>query len=94
MFIGVGMEEHQQLVSIDVWAERLNVCRRQVEFMLAAKEIPPPIRIGKLRRWSETQIDAWIKGKAESAQDICLSSVVTNTRAGRPRTCSKGVRDV
>lgn len=57
-----------QMVGIDEWMARLRVCRRQAELMIGRGQIPPPVRIGKLRRWTSQQIDEWITRRAEAAE--------------------------
>ena len=52
---------------IDEWTRRLGVSRRHVENMLAAGDLPRPVRLGRLRRWSNEQIDRWIAERCELA---------------------------
>ena len=49
-----------RMLNIDEVAERLGVCRRKAEQMLADGRLPRPVRFGRLRKWSEDQIDEWI----------------------------------
>ena len=69
-----------QAFGIEEWCGRLRICRRQAELMLSRGELPAPIRIGRLRRWTGEQIDAWLARRAEGAacQEIARGP-------GRPR---------
>ncbi len=40
-------------------ADRLQCCTRTVERRTAAGEIPAPLRIGRLVRWTAEQIERW-----------------------------------
>ena len=69
-----------QAFSIEEWCSRLQICRRQAELMLSRGELPAPIRIGRLRRWTGDQIDGWLARRAEEAVH---GPVVSGS--GRPR---------
>jgi excisionase family DNA binding protein len=77
-----------RMVDITEWMARLRVCRRQVEIMIARGEIPAPARIGKLRRWSDTQIDQWIAARTEAVQAGGSGTIVPPAPRGRPRAGS------
>lgn len=49
------------LLDINGVAERLNVCPRTVDTLLAAGELPPPIRVGRLRRWDAETVEAHLR---------------------------------
>ncbi|MHB8388292.1 MAG: helix-turn-helix transcriptional regulator [Acidobacteriaceae bacterium] len=69
-----------QAFSIEEWCRRLQICRRQAELMLSRGELPAPIRIGRLRRWTGEQIDGWLTRHTEEAAH---GPVVSGP--GRPR---------
>ena len=69
-----------QAFSIEEWCSRLQICRRQAELMLARGELPAPIRIGRLRRWTGEQIDGWLAQHTEEAAHGPVAS-----GPGRPR---------
>ncbi len=48
------------MYGIEEWVRRGVGGRRTIERLLAAGELPQPARIGRLRRWSDEQIDRWI----------------------------------
>lgn len=49
------------LLSISDVASVLNVGRRTLERMIAASEFPSPdLRIGKMPRWRQETLNAWI----------------------------------
>ncbi|MHB8257119.1 MAG: helix-turn-helix transcriptional regulator [Acidiferrobacterales bacterium] len=56
-----------QAFDIEEWCNRLQICRRQAELMIARGELPAPIRIGRLRRWTGEQIDGWLTRRTEEA---------------------------
>ena len=56
-----------QMHSITEWERRLMCSRRKIEQMVASGELPTPIRIGRLRRWSDAQIDQYIQSRVEAA---------------------------
>ena len=40
---------------------RLRVCRTQIWRMINDGRLPEPLRVGRLRRWRESDIDTWIR---------------------------------
>ena len=74
-----------RMLDLNEVADRLGVCRRTAEKMLAEGRLPRPVRFGRLRKWSEDQMDAWIV--AEVAR-VGGGSVPAAPRRGpgRPRT--------
>ncbi len=55
------------MFGVDEWVRRGVGGRRTIERMLAAGELPPPVRFGRARRWSGEQIDAWITERVAAA---------------------------
>ena len=57
-------EDHTQVaeycVSIKSLAKMLDVSVRHVERMQAAGKLPPPIRLGRSKRWRIEDIFAWL----------------------------------
>ena len=49
------------LLTVQDLATRLNVSRRMVETLLTQVDAPKPIRIGRLRRWTEEDLGLWIR---------------------------------
>ncbi len=70
-----------QMHGIEEWMTRLDLSRRRVEQMLACGDLPPPIRLGRLRRWTDDQIDAYIRGRVEAM----------SPSRGRPRSSGTAV---
>ena len=52
---------------ITEFARRLGVSRRLVEMMLARGDLPPPVRFGRARRWSDATIDQFITERSAAA---------------------------
>ncbi len=49
------------LLSAKQLAERLGISLRLLEQLIARGQVPPCIRLGRLRRWSPLQVDKWIE---------------------------------
>ncbi|GAB5442075.1 MAG: hypothetical protein Fues2KO_24240 [Fuerstiella sp.] len=45
-------------------AEELRCSDRQVDNLVQAGELPPPIRLGSSPRWSRQAIESWIEAKS------------------------------
>lgn len=73
----------QQMYDIMEWTRRLGICRRQAELMVADGRIPAPVRIGRIRRWTEAQIDGWIAEQVEIARTCASVRDVGRPRRGR-----------
>ena len=48
------------LVSTNELANRLGISVRMLETLIAKGQVPPFIKIGRLRRWHPERVDAWI----------------------------------
>ena len=72
-----------QLLTLNQVAARLGVCRRMAENLLASGRLPPPVRFGRARRWSDEQLDQFIKTEVERAGGYSMPT--TRARRGRPR---------
>ena len=75
----------EPLLDIRALGKLLGVSKSQIEVLLARGEIPTPIRIGNLRRWSVEQVGCWIERITPPAQAPATINVPTPTRRGRPR---------
>ena len=73
-----------QLLSLNQVAARLGICRRMAENLLAAGRLPPPVRFGRARRWSDEQVDTMIKAEIERAGGYSMPA--PRARRGRPRS--------
>ncbi|WP_420909771.1 helix-turn-helix transcriptional regulator [Acidiferrobacter thiooxydans] len=73
-----------RMLSLKEVAERLGVCVRMAEIMLAEGRLPRPVRFGRLRRWSEDQMDAFIV--AEVARAGGGGRGTSGHGRGRPRS--------
>lgn len=70
-----------QLISAKQLADKLGVSVRTLEDLIIRDVVPPHIKLGRLRRWNSTQVDAWLQ---EAFQ----------THDARASTGSKGVQPV
>ena len=79
-----------RMLNIDEVAARLGVCRRTAEAMLAEGRLPRPVRFGRLRRWSDEQIDQTIVAevaRAGAGGSVVSAELVQRRRGpGRPRS--------
>ena len=57
-------EREKALLDISKVASRLDVSKRTVDTLLAKGDLPPPIWINSVRRWSPATIDAYILSRA------------------------------
>jgi excisionase family DNA binding protein len=76
-----------RMLKIDEVAARLGVCRRTAEAMLAEGRLPKPVRFGRLRRWSDEQIDQLIVAEVARAGGSVAPAAPERRRGpGRPRS--------
>jgi excisionase family DNA binding protein len=74
-----------QMLSLKEVAARLGVCLRTAETMLAEGRLPKPVRFGRLRRWSEDQLDAFIVAEVARVNGNEAPAVPRPRGPGRPR---------
>ncbi len=75
-----------QLLTLDEVAARLGVCRRMAENLLASGRLPPPVRFGRARRWSDAQVDGFISAEVERAGGSLMPATRARRGPGRPRS--------
>lgn len=76
-----------RMLSLKEVAERLGVCLRKAETMLAEGRLPKPVRFGRLRKWSEDQLDEWIAAEVSRAGGSVVPAEPERRRGpGRPRS--------
>ncbi|OAI75657.1 hypothetical protein RSP799_23025 [Ralstonia solanacearum] len=51
-----------QLISAKQLADKLGVSVWTLEDLIIRGVVPPHIKLGRLRRWDSTQVDAWLQG--------------------------------
>lgn len=54
------MTVSDSLLTISDVAELLSECKRQVSRLVAEERLPAPLYLGRLPRWRESEISAWI----------------------------------
>lgn len=73
----------------------LQISPRKFDLMVAAGEFPAPIRIGRLCRWTQAQIDQFLKAlndRTDSPTNPSTAAQRPNKRRpGRPRSSREGV---
>jgi excisionase family DNA binding protein len=57
----------ERLLDGNETAQRLGCTRRHLERLLAQGDAPPSVRLGRLRRFSESALDTWIAQRVEAA---------------------------
>ena len=57
---GNGQDSGDRLLTVREVAERLGVCGRQVQKLLASGRFPSPVRLGRSVRWRERDIGLFI----------------------------------
>lgn len=67
-----------KIYTIDELAELLHVNKATIERSVRRGQFPPPHRLGRVRRWHEEVISAWLKGPVEEPPPGL-------PRRGRPR---------
>ena len=75
-----------QMLTLDQVADRLGVCRRTAENLLAAGRLPRPVRFGRVRRWSDEQVNEFIAAEVRQVGGGHSASASPPRRLGRPRT--------
>jgi len=71
------------LLSAQAFAARLGISVRMLEDLILQGKTPPYIKLGRLRRWHPTQVDAWISEQFSAVN----SQAETNVKAQiRPAT--------
>jgi excisionase family DNA binding protein len=75
-----------RMLSLKEVAGRLGVCARTAETLLAEGRLPKPVRFGRLRKWSEDQIDAWIAAEVARVNGNEAPVVSRPRGPGRPRS--------
>ncbi len=64
----------------------LQISPRKFDLMVAAGEFPAPIRIGRLCRWTQAQIDQFLETLNDRAVDVPAKRAPSSKRCpGRPR---------
>lgn len=58
-----------ELLNIHDVARMLQISVRKIELMVASGELPPPIRLGRLRRWRPDTIEAWLANLVKAEPD-------------------------
>ena len=49
------------MLSLQQVADLLNVSTHSIERRVADNRMPPPLKVGKLNRWSRLALEAWIE---------------------------------
>ena len=68
-----------QLLTYSEVASRLNCCRQTVWKLVKRGEFPEPLRLGRSRRWLESDVDSWIAALAARSS---AGGVAADTEAG------------
>jgi predicted DNA-binding transcriptional regulator AlpA len=67
-------DDTEQLVSVETIARRFDVSPDTVRNMVRDQRFIPPLYIGKLPRWRERDVNAWIAARAVKLKKIEASA--------------------
>jgi len=71
-------------------ADVLGISMRTLNYWMSTDRLPQPLRLGRIVRWSQPQIDAWIK--IQTGQSINQDAVnLLPRKHGRPRGQGKAL---
>lgn len=56
----------QMLLDAVQVASLLQISKRKLESLLAAGDGPPYVQFGRVRRWRQEDVDAWVVSRVES----------------------------
>ncbi|RCN55826.1 helix-turn-helix transcriptional regulator [Acidiferrobacter thiooxydans] len=84
------MNTETKLHDIKFFAEQFGCSPRKIQLLVAAGEFPAPIRIGRLIRWREEEVAAWVQSRAAAAGTQYRNAVTRSTPRGRPRNSDRG----
>lgn len=62
-----------RLLGVKELAERLNLSVRTVEQLHAERRLPVPVRLGRVRRWDEVEVDTWLKEQFQMARQAATA---------------------
>lgn len=82
----VGEIETERLLAVDEVARRLDMSPDTVRTMSLDGRFIPPLRVGKLIRWREADLNEWIAARGVAAKQIVAAaakSVEPQKRARR-----------
>ncbi|CAN7394553.1 AlpA family phage regulatory protein [Pseudoxanthomonas sp. LjRoot143] len=57
-----GSAPSDRLLDFDQLSDKVGMKRTAIYAAISAGTFPAPVKIGKLSRWVETEVDAWIDG--------------------------------
>ena len=60
-----GPDDRDRLIDLDGLAERLTVSKRSVWRLVASGDLVPPVKIGRLVRWFEADIETYLDRKRQ-----------------------------
>ena len=71
------MAEHERLLSYKDVGARLGFSRTAVFELVRSGKFPTPLRIGRARRWRESDVDRWIAALAERSDGASTDAGAT-----------------
>lgn len=78
-----------RLVDVHGAATILDCSARHVQRLWRSGNLPAPLRLGRLRRWGRSALEAWIARRTDDPAQAILDDAVAALRAGnRPRARS------
>ena len=74
----------EPLLNIKELAGILGISKSQAEVLITRGDLPTPLRIGNLRRWSVVQVESWIQTITPTKTEK-TDKPAPQARRGRPR---------
>ncbi|HEY3431945.1 MAG TPA: helix-turn-helix domain-containing protein [Rhodocyclaceae bacterium] len=69
------------LLSAQAFAAKLGISMRMLEDLILQGKTPPYIKLGRLRRWHPTQVDAWIIEQFSAVNSEVEAKASSQTKA-------------
>jgi len=66
--------ETGELLKPEDVAKRLGVSKRQIYLLIDAGELPPPMKVGHMNRWSTTDIAGYISRLSAKRESLCFDT--------------------
>lgn len=62
-----------KLLNVNDVCERLKVCRTTLYKLLAAGALPEPVQVGCRKKWTEDEIESWVRANCPKADKFARS---------------------
>jgi prophage regulatory protein len=66
----------ESLVDLHAVAERLGVATRTIHRLIAAGELPPPVKVGRASRWFNSDVDRYLDRLRQARTRLLLPTLM------------------